>query len=607
MAEENYFHRHQNLLTGLLLAVLAWLIYLPSAQYGFVYYDDVRILKDHPELYGQSHLTSDLEAIFETGFPREEPLLVRDVTWALDSRLFGFGNPLGYHLGNVLLNGIVVALLFAFLIGTTRRYGFAVATAAAYLLLAVHVEPVAWIMGRKDILCALFMLLALCAQTQRLTATRRSVKCAWYAATILFFVAAVLSKISALTFPLVLLLHAVFLPWLQDERSPDAPFLWRRPLWRETLLAIPALAVSGIVYVWYLGIITQASIYDSGHTTHGLTYLWNWLMVDPLAFWLYLRQIFLPAHLAILYSWPALQAAYAPIHIVASLATLAAVIGTGLWLFYRRKDLFFYYAVFFALMLPYLNLFFAGGFWVADRYLYFSSFCVLAIAISLTSAIWRHAQRTVRLVIVGVVVSLGACNVLQLISYQPVWRTGETLWQNHLLLPHPSPRAYDNLAAYYYAQFSEAVVRQDQPQMVANLHKMTLTVEAGLADFWRDRQQPPPPETYFLFFLQSLIQEVRGEPDAALASLLISDQLHPRFDSTNLNLSRLYHKLAGNSQNLQQRETYLLAARDRFATYLKLVYHGQPPPPEARAEMAGLETECAALRLSTNPAPKNVP
>src|SRR5260370_11833642 len=101
----------RTLVTALLLVIAAWVIYFPSIWYGYVYYDDVRILKDHPELYGQPSLSADLRAIFINCFPREEPLLIRDASWAIDSRIFGFGNPLGYHLGNVLLHRIAVAPL----------------------------------------------------------------------------------------------------------------------------------------------------------------------------------------------------------------------------------------------------------------------------------------------------------------------------------------------------------------------------------------------------------------------------------------------------------------------------------------------------------------
>jgi hypothetical protein len=597
-----FFRRHRNLLTGLLLAVLAWIIYLPSAQYDFVYYDDIRVLKDHPELYGQPSLAADLKAIFVTSFPREEPLLFRDVTWALDARLFGFNSSFGYHFGNVLLHGVVVALMFAFLLGSTRRYGFALATAAAYLLLAVHVEPVAWIMGRKDILSALFMLLALCAQTRRLTAKSLTAQSAWYAATLFCFVVGLLSKISVLTFPLVLFLHAVLLPWLRGERPPSAALLWRRELFREGMLLVPGLVVSGIIYVWYQRTLAQMGIFDRGYTAHGLAHLWNLLMVNPLGFWLYLKQVFLPSQLAVLYAWPTLPPAFSPWQIALGLATVAGALVAGLWLFCRRKDWFFYYAVFFVLMIPYLNLIYIG-IWVADRYVYFASFCVLAIAVSVTGTLWQHSQRSLRLGILLIAGGLAANNLYQTVSYQPAWRNGATLWQYHIALPRHTAVAYENLAAYYYAEFGAALTRQDNPGMVAALHKMSVVVEAGLTEYWPDRQQTPPPQTSFLFFLKSLIEEVKGEPDAALASLLMSDRLHPRFDSTNLNLSRLYQKLSKTTSNPQRRETYLLSARDRFAEYIKLVYRGRQPPPGVSAEMAGLEAECAALASHIQPPP----
>jgi hypothetical protein len=169
------------------------------------------------------------------------------------------------------------------------------------------------------------------------------------------------------------------------------------------------------------------------------------------------------------------------------------------------------------------------------------------------------------------------------------------LWQNHILLPHHRVKAYDNLGGYYYAEFTDAFARRNQPRMAAALHKLTIVIDAGLADFWPNRQQSPPPDTFFLFFLRSLVEEVRGEPEVAVASLLVSDQLHPRFDSTNLNLSRLYHKLAENSKAAGQREKYLRAARDRFAEYIQLAFRDRLPPPDVRAEMAGLETEYSAL------------
>jgi hypothetical protein len=594
---KSWLRRHRNLLTGLLLMLAAWAMYLPSVRYDFVYYDDVRILRDHPELYGQTNLSKDLRAIFVTSFPREEPLLLRDVSWALDSRIFGFDNAFGYHLGNVLLHGVVVALMFAFLLGTTRRYSFALAVSIGWLVLAIHTEPVAWIMGRKDILSTLFMLLALCTQTRRLEAENNRARWGWYSITLACFVCGLFSKISVLTFPLVLFLHAIFLPYLNGERPTNGAFPWGRALLKEIFLFVPAFVASILVYGWYSRILTQMGVLDRGYTAHGLAHLWNLLMVDPLVIWVYVRQAFFPWHLRVLYNWPEMLPVYPHWQVVISLASATLFGGLGTWLFLRRKDMFFYYAAFFAIMVPYLNLVFSGIL-VAERYLYFSAFCLLALAMSLAISILRHPQPALRAVVLAAGAGFVILNLFQGLSYQSAWRNGETLWQYHLALPQTSPTAYANLAAYYYAQ---ATAQQGTPEMALSMKKMSVVVDAGLRQFWPDRRQPSPPETYFLFFLQSIVQEVKGEPEAALKSLLTSDHLHPKFDSTNLNLSRLYHKLAGTAADPRQRETYAIAARDRFAEYIALVYRGRAATPEDQKELAELKAECSA---AANPADK---
>jgi hypothetical protein len=598
-ARTGWLRRHRNLLTGLLLMLAAWALYLPSARYDFVYYDDVRILRNHPELYGQANLPADLHAIFVTGFPREEPLLLRDVSWALDSRVFGFGNAFGHHLGNVLLHGIAVALLFAFLLETTRRYGFTLAVAAAWLALAIHTEPVAWIMGRKDVLSALFMLLALCAQTRRLTAGNFSARCGWYFTTLICFVCGLFSKISVLTFPLVLLLHAVFLPYLNGGLSPNAAFAWGRALVKEIFLFVPALVASILVYGWYRRMLTQVGILDGGSTAGGLEHLWNLLMVDPPALWVYLQQTFVPWHLKVLYQWPKLPAVYPHWQIAASLASVVLAGGAGAWLFRRHKDLFFYYAAFFVIMMPYLNLV-MPGILVAERYLYFSSFCLLALALSAAIALLRRPQPLLRGSVLAAGVGFAALNLFQTGSYLPVWRNGETLWQYHLALPRPSPVAYANLAACYYAQATDQL---GTPKMAVSMLKMSTVVDAGLAQFWPDRKQDPPPDTYFLFFLQSIVQEIKGEPEAALASLLTSDRLRPKFDSTNLNLALLYHKLAGTATDPDQKAVYARAARDRYAEYIALTWRGRAAPPEIQKQLADFEAGCSV----TNQPPETKP
>jgi hypothetical protein len=585
-------HGARNIITALLLMLLAWAFYLPSVNYGWVYFDDVRILQDHPELYGQSGLGADIKAIFVTSFPREEPLLMRDVSWAVDSRIFGFNNPFGYHLDNVLLHGVVAAFMFAFLLGTTRRYGFALATASAWLLLAVHTEPVAWIMGRKDILSALFMLLALCAQTRRLTAKNPAAQCGWYVITLACFVIALFSKISVLSFPLVLFVHAVFFPYLRGERSPADSLLQGFAMVREVLFFVPGMVVSGIVYVWYQRTLAVMGVFDRGYTAHGLAHLWNLLMVNPMGFWLYLRQIFLPQHLAVLYTWPTLESPYPLWQIAAALMTVVMIAGVGIWLFCRRKDIFFYYAAFFVLMVPYLNLAYIG-IWVADRYVYFSAFCVLAIAVSLAEAMFRMGRSLLRIVALVACIVFAAMNLFQKLSYEAMWRNAESLWQYHIAQPQPSHIAYENLAAYCYAEFSDAHVKNNLPLMVFDLKRTETVVDAGLDKFWPDHRQSPPPEMSYLFFLQSIVQQVKGQPQAALESLLTSDRLRPHFAPTNLNLAELYRVLAATAQTPEQQRIYLQDAKSRYGDYVGIEFRGRPAPPDVQKELSDIQAECA--------------
>jgi hypothetical protein len=577
--------RHCLLLTGLTLVVAAWCLYLPSAWYGFVYFDDVRLLRDQPQLFGQATLSEDLRAIFQTSFPREEPLLLRDVSWAIDSRLFGFGNPFGYHVVNVLLHGLVVGLLFGLLHKTTQRYGVALAGAAAWLILAVHTEPVAWIMGRKDILSGIFMLLALLAQTQRLRSEGRAKWWFWYLSTFILFLCGLLSKVSVLSFPLVLLLHAIFLPYLRGERRTNSALPAFRNLAHEAVLIIPSLAASAITYVWYGRILTQMGIFDRGYTARGLEHLWNVLMLDPLVLWLYLKQIFLPSSLNVLYTWPAYHPAYPLWQIAGAITTTALVLAVGIWLLQKRKDLFFYYAAFFALMVPYMNLAYLGIL-VADRYVYFAALFPLLIGITLAAEALRGQRKMFRVAALTIAAVVAADNLFEKLSYQRVWRDAETLWQYHVALPRPSPDAFANLGAYYY---SLASAHPGTTQADLAMRKMEVVVDAGLAQFWPDRQTQPPPEIWNILFLESIVQQVKGVPQEALTSLLLADQLRPRFDAINLNLARLFFTLAKSGTDAAQKETYARDARDRFAAYIQIVFRGRTPPAEVTQEMQTME------------------
>ena len=145
-------------------------------------------------------------------------------------------------------------------------------------------------------------------------------------------------------------------------------------------------------------------IFDRGYAAHGREHLWNLLMVNPLVFWVYVKQTFFPWHLKVLYTWPDLQPAYALWQILVSLATVMAAGGTlGLWFFFRRKDLFFYFGAFLALMIPYSNLTYlwASG-WLNDTCISPCSVCWRRCVASAVVDVLRRPQPMLR---IGVLVA----------------------------------------------------------------------------------------------------------------------------------------------------------------------------------------------------------
>ena len=71
------------------LIVFSLLFYARATQFGFISFDDPTVLLAHPSLYDETSFVSGARAIFNE-FPREEPLLLRDLSWAADARVFGF-------------------------------------------------------------------------------------------------------------------------------------------------------------------------------------------------------------------------------------------------------------------------------------------------------------------------------------------------------------------------------------------------------------------------------------------------------------------------------------------------------------------------------------
>ena len=195
-------------------AIASAILYLPVLGFGFVNWDDHLHVTDNQDLLGLglSYLPKAFTTVTNYSY---NPLTM--LTYWADHLLWGL-NPMGYHLGNLLihaLNAFVVVLLSYRLIAIRASFSnapppewgiaAALATGVLFSLHPLRVEPVAWVSGRKDLLCTLFYLLALLAYLSYASGRARS-----YALVLAFFCLSLLSKNIAVTLPVVLLVLDVW-------------------------------------------------------------------------------------------------------------------------------------------------------------------------------------------------------------------------------------------------------------------------------------------------------------------------------------------------------------------------------------------------------------
>jgi hypothetical protein len=540
----------------LALAVLSFVFYARSLSFGFVAFDDTSIVLAHPNLYDEGSFGSSLYEIFLGYFPREEPLLLRDVSWALDARLFGFQNPFGYHLGNALFNALNVVLLFLFLHHATARFALALSLAGVFAILPVHAEPVCWIMGRKDVLVAFWLLLALLAQSYELAQVDPRRRRTLYLVTLLCTALALLSKLSAVSFFLVLGLHRALHPYLDGRRRPREPFEVKKSLYQVVPRVAPHAVLSVLYFAWYRAILEKFGVIGwRGPGPLDPEHLWNVAQFTPLVIGQYLKHLVWPTELSMFYRWPHVEIPLTTGQMLGSAGIAIFLLAATLYCCFRRRDLAFYLLTFFALLLPHLNFVYVG-FWMADRYIYLASFCPLAIAGILLRELYLRAGAA-RPAVVALAVIFTFGSGVQAWRQQEVWRDSESLWLHEAYLDQPSLLSLQALAKVYVGRAGGEI---DPKLRRRSIEKARVEIKRGLA---RDRElgrrkgnYKAPDQLHLsrLHYLQARILEIEGAPPEQLidhyqkAFAIAPDRL------SAMMLSRAYFNLAGRAKESNSKD-----------------------------------------------------
>ena len=351
-------YARQDVLAFLTLGLLVVVPYLPAMLWGGFVWDDRILTNAEPiqEVSGLWQIWFSPSAIGEEG--HYWPLVY--TTFWLEHKLWGF-DPTGYHVVNVLLH-LANALLLWHLLRRLAMPGAWVA-AAVFAVHPLHVESVAWVIERKDVLSGLFYLAAVLAW-MRFVEQPRPRRYAWPLA---LYVAALLSKSIAVTLP------AAFLIW----------HWWKQGRVTSTdLLRLVPLGVVGLVItVGDLSFYRSIEVVSLGYS------LTERMLIAAHALWFYTGKLLWPSELAVIYPLGDIRVTD-PLtwgYLVAAVALVVAF-----WLF--RKQLgrgplagALFFAVTLSPVLGFIDYGYMQYAFVADRFQYLAGIGVMAVVIGMTA------------------------------------------------------------------------------------------------------------------------------------------------------------------------------------------------------------------------------
>jgi Flp pilus assembly protein TadD len=397
-----------------LLLLAVGLIYAPVIGHGYVYDDAVYITENMA-------LRSGIDAHSVTwAFTTFHASNWHPVTWLshlLDAELFG-ASPAGPHGVNVVLHGINALLVFLFFRRTT---GSTLPSAVAAGLFALHplrVESVAWIAERKDLLAALFGLIALHAYVsyaRRGTAAR-------YAVVVIAFALGLLAKPMLVTLP--------FLMLLLDRWPLQRATRWPRLLSEKLPLLLLAIASSVVTIVAQRagGAVRDLEAFPLGARLGNAAlayvgYLWKTLWPDPLAV--------LYPHPGTIEPFGAVAAglgviAAAVVCLLAVRKQPAVTVG-GLW--------------FFGALVPVIGIVQVGVQSMADRYTYIPSIGLSILLCWGLPGLFVGYRRTL-MALAAIALIMCAVQARRQVS---VWRNSETLFSHALVVTEGNYVAHYNL------------------------------------------------------------------------------------------------------------------------------------------------------------------
>ena len=417
---------------GLLLVAATVAVYWPVVGFDFFNYDDPGYFSENHHVLGGLTWKNFLWAFHATDISSWYPLMW--LSFMLDVTLFGKG-PAGPHAVNLVLHLANTVLVFALLHRLTGSRWRSAAVAAVFALHPLHVESVAWIAERKDVLSTFFGLLALGSYARYAENKSRKQKAESrnYLLALGFFVLGLLSKPMLVTLPGVMLLfdcwplHRFQLSTINRQLSTIRSLLWEK---------IPFFLLGGAV-----GLVTLLVHEESGAITPLAEYSIGLRIQNAfVAYARYLGKTFWPVRLAVPYphpgQWPLWLVSLGIILVVG--LSIAAI-----WLGRRRPYICTGWFWFFGMLLPVIGLIQWGSHSLADRFTYVPLIGFFIVLVWGAAEVWER-WKLPKATGVGLVAILFLICAARTRDQLWLWRDSETLFLHALAVTENNEVALSN-------------------------------------------------------------------------------------------------------------------------------------------------------------------
>jgi tetratricopeptide (TPR) repeat protein len=418
-------------LAGVVIVLVAgvWLVFGQTVRYDFVNYDDDLYVYDNA-IVTKGLTWPGVRWAFTYPHARNwHPLTT--ISHMLDCQFYGL-NAGGHHFTSVLLHSISVLLLLLLLRSLVSSVWSSAFVAALFAIHPQHVESVAWISERKDVLSGMFFMLTLATYVRY--ARRPSL--ARYVTMSILFVGGLMSKPMLVTVPFVLLLLDYW-PLNRGQRSDvtGQKSAGEIQVWLRLIAEkIPLFVLSAVA-----GLITFLIQVRGGALTDPAPLGWR-IENAIVSCFIYVWQMLWPANLSAFYPQNPL-----PLWEVAlAFAFLVGVTAVVIALRRRRPYLFVGWFWYLVMLAPVVGVIQVGEQAWADRYTYLPHLGlylgVTCLIVDLTEGL-RHRRAIA-----------GACTVLVLGAFlclarlqTTYWRNSESLWTRALDVTSGNHVAHNNL------------------------------------------------------------------------------------------------------------------------------------------------------------------